>query len=196
VLGVLSASFSPLAGFGAGTIGSGPVDSAAIAVDRGRCEKLSAERPREIKTQRLEGEGQITGLATASVTIKLVGRGAVTCEIGAKEADALEAQSVGVGSHVRIVCELASDRDWHLAGVKSLGRDDDEGKHERSSHREAFGRVDALSDTSVTVGSLTCTCSRDVAADLDVGEKVQALCERSSDGFRLVKIRRAEAKHS
>jgi hypothetical protein len=114
LLATFTASYSSDGGFGAGGIGSGTIDPAAVRSTEGGCK---SEKP-PTGQLKLVG-GTVSALSDTSITISLVGGSSISCSVGDHTKAQVSRQHIAVGDRVSAACMFRSDA-WMLLRIKKL----------------------------------------------------------------------------
>src|SRR4051794_34088774 len=114
LLGTFTASYSSDGGFGAGGIGVGTVNPAAIAFTEGTCSQL---RPAAGQLK-LVG-GNVAALTDGSITIALSAGGAFSCILDDRSRSEVSRQHIATGDSVSAFCTFKGGA-WTLLHIKKL----------------------------------------------------------------------------
>ncbi len=110
--------------------------------------------------------GRVSALSTSSISVK-DGKRTLTCAIGERSPSV---SGLAVGDRAQILCRRVRDG-WLLVKAREL----------KPLPAKAAGEITALTDSSLTVGDLTCSVPDRLAekvGNLSVGDKVGILCLR------------------
>jgi hypothetical protein len=114
-LGTFTASFSSDGGFGAGGIGTGNIDPAAVVLGEGSC---TPAKPASGQLKLIGGS--VLSLTDSALTVELTGGGTFSCSIVDERARVeLSRQHIGVGDKVSAFCTFQGGQ-WTLLHVKNL----------------------------------------------------------------------------
>ena len=181
--GALYASVSASVGTGGltdGQIGGGASSSAAVVVDRGRCE--ATPKPRPV----VDARGTISDVSSTSITVTRSNGQALTCVVGTDLAATVA--KLKVGDSAFVYCGLV-DGSYRLLKVQAPGLEQKPVVNEK-------GTVTAISATSLTVkgddaSTTTCVVGADfaaAAAKLAVGNHVAITCAFVDGSYRIVRL--------
>lgn len=113
-VGTVTASYSADGGFGAGGVGVGNIDPAALTLTEGACEPAKPAAGQ----LKLIG-GAVLSLSLGSITVGLTTGGTFSCTVGEQVRKELASQHVGVGDQVSAYCTFKGSQ-WALLHVKRL----------------------------------------------------------------------------
>jgi hypothetical protein len=128
-LGTFTASYSADGGFGAGGIGVGNIDPAALTLTEGACE------PAKPATGQLKLiGGAVLSLSQGSITVGLTTGGTFSCTVGDQARKELSRQRVGLGDQVSAYCAFKGSQ-WALLHVKKLNASKNDDEHRKGKKR-------------------------------------------------------------
>jgi hypothetical protein len=113
-LGTFTGSYSADGGFGAGGIGVGNIDPAAIVLTEGSC---TPAKPASGQLKLIGGS--VLTLTDSSITVGLTAGGTFSCSIGDRAREEVSRQHIAVGDTVSAFCTFKSG-EWTLLHVKKL----------------------------------------------------------------------------
>jgi hypothetical protein len=114
LLGTFTASYSSDGGFGAGGIGAGNIDPAALSFTEGAC---NAAKPATGQLKLLGGT--VSGLTDGSITIELVAGGSFSCSLDDLSRAEISRQHIALGDRVSAFCTFKTGG-WALLHIKKL----------------------------------------------------------------------------
>jgi hypothetical protein len=126
-VGTFTASYSSDGGFGAGGIGTGNIDPAALAFNEGDC----------TPTQPAKGQlkligGSVLSLSSSSITVGLAAGGTFACMLDDRGRAEVSRQHLAVGDQISAFCTFKSGQ-WVLLHAKKLNvaKPKNEGKNNK-----------------------------------------------------------------
>lgn len=113
-LGTFTASYSSDGGFGAGGIGAGNIDPAALTLAEGDC---TPAKPASGQLKLIGGS--VLSLTDSSITVGLTAGGTFTCSVAGGARGEISRQHIVVGDQVSAFCTFKGGQ-WTLLHVKKL----------------------------------------------------------------------------